>query len=144
MQLLNYLNFKGQCEDAIHFYQKTLGAEVIMLMRFKDMPPQESEACQMPPGLEEQIMHAEVQFGETRVMMSDSPETGTPEFKGFSLSIAAETVEQAETYFAALSEGGKVTMPLEETFWAKAFGMVEDKFGLSWMVNVDSDDMPSM
>ncbi|MCC2607182.1 VOC family metalloprotein YjdN [Planctobacterium marinum] len=144
MQLLNYLNFKGQCEDAINFYQKSLGAEVIMLMRFQDMPPEESEACQMPPGLDEKIMHAELQFGETRVMMSDSPESGAAEFKGFSLSIAADSVELAEKYFFALAEEGKVTMALAPTFWAKIFGMVEDKYGVSWMVNVDSDEMPSM
>lgn len=109
-----------------------------MLMRFADMPEQESEDCQMPPDMAQNIMHAELQIGQTRIMMSDGAEQSHGEFKGFALSIAADSLEQAEALFKALAAEGKVTMPLAPTFWAKAFGMLEDKFGLQWMVNLDN------
>ncbi|BDX08677.1 VOC family metalloprotein YjdN [Planctobacterium marinum] len=140
MHLVNYLIFNGRCEEAIEYYQKTLNAELVMLMRFEDMPAEGNEDCQMPEDMGQKIMHAEIQIGDSKIMMSDSPEQGPVNFSGFSLSIAADSIEQGSSLFSALAEDGKVIMPLAETFWAKAFGMLEDKFGLSWMVNVEASD----
>lgn len=147
MNIVPYLNLSGKAEEAINFYQEKLGAKVVMLMRFKDMPQQEGTSgeaesnedqqnCQMPPEMLEKIMHATLTLGSSTVMMSDSPEPGEPEFKGFTLSIATDDMEEATSMFNALAEEGEVKTPLEATFWAKAFGMVDDKFGVSWMVNV--------
>lgn len=141
MQVISYLNLQGRAEEAIEFYKTVLGAEVVMMMRFKDMPPQDDETCQMPPELDDKIMHATLMFGETTIMISDSAEPGHPEFKGISLSIALDDMDQAEAIFAALAEEGEITMPLASTFWAKAFGMVNDKFGISWMINLSDPEV---
>lgn len=138
MQLTPYLDMKGQAEDAIEFYKSALGAEVVVLMRFKDMPPQDSENCQMPPDMEEKVMHATLNLDGAELMMSDSPEPGAGPavFEGVTLSIGTDDMAKAEAMFNALADGGVIKMPLAQTFWAKAFGMVDDKFGVSWMVNV--------
>lgn len=147
MNIVPYLNLSGQTEEAINFYQAKLGAEVVMMMRFKDMPPpegtsvEEEQSCQMPPEMQDKIMHATLKFGGSTIMMSDSAEPGEPEFKGITLSIATDDMEEATSMFNALAEEGQVQMPLEATFWAKAFGMVDDKFGVSWMVNVGDPEV---
>ena len=130
-----YLFFNGRCEEAVEFYRKAIGAEVQMMMRFKEAPEQ-PPAGMLPPGFENKIMHCSFRVGQTMVMASDGCGTGTPKFEGFSLSIAVPTEADADRVFAALSEGGKVTMPLNKTFWSPRFGMLEDKFGIAWMVNV--------
>lgn len=137
MQLISYLTFNGRCEEAIEYYQQHLDAEVLMMMRFADMPEQDNEDCQMPPDMAQKIMHAELQIGQTQIMMSDGAEQGHGEFKGFALSVTVDSLEQAETIFNALAAEGNVTMPLASTFWAKVFGILEDKFGLQWMVSLD-------
>ena len=128
-----YVFFGGRCEEAIEFYRKALGAELRMLMRFKEAPePQPG----LPECFEDKVMHASLQIGETILMASDGRCEGETSFEGFSLSIAVPDETEAERVFAALSEGGLVTMPLEKTFWAPKFGMLQDKFGVGWMVSV--------
>ena len=137
MQVQPYLFFDGRCEEAIEFYRKALGAEVAALMRFKDSPePAQPGMC--PPGSENKVMHASFRIGDTTVMASDGRCTGQPSFKGFSLAIAAPSDAEAEKLFAALADGGQVQMPLTKTFFSSRFGMVGDRFGVSWMVIVMS------
>lgn len=128
-----YLFFEGRCEEAIEFYKRALGAEVGMLMRFKDCP---EPPPGMAPGSENKIMHAHVTIGQSGVLMSDGRCSGKPGFSGFSLSITLPTEAEIEKQFKALAEGGKVTMPLSKTFFAARFGMLEDKFGVGWMMIV--------
>jgi PhnB protein len=132
MDIQPYLFFEGRCEEAIEFYRTALGAEVTMLMRYKDSP--EPEMIQ--PGTEEKVMHASVQLGDTCVMASDGNCGGNPGFQGFSLSISVADTTEAERLFNALADGGQVQMPLEKTFWSPGFGMVADRFGVPWMINV--------
>ena len=133
-----YLFFDGRCEEAIEFYRKSLGAEVIMLMRFKDSPePPQPGGC--GAGSENKIMHASLRIGGSEVMASDGRCGGKPDFQGFSLSVTAQTEAEADRIFAALSDGGKVQMPLAKTFYSPRFGMVEDKFGVGWMVIVPQE-----
>jgi PhnB protein len=128
--LTPYLFFDGRCEEAIEFYKKTLGAEVQMLMRFKDGPDQSMCA----PGSEDKVMHASVRIGGTPVMMSDGRAQMQPKFEGFALSFDAKDEADAERLYAALAVGGQPHMPLTETFFAKRFGMVADRFGVGWML----------
>lgn len=132
MEIIPYLFIEGRCEEALKFYQSAVDAELGRVMRFKDSP--EPEHC--PPGSEEKIMHAEFRIGKSLIMVSDGCSEGEAGFKGFALSITPDTEEQAERYFAALADGGKVEMPLGKTFWSPKFGMVTDRFGIMWMVNI--------
>jgi PhnB protein len=135
MQVQPYLFFDGRCEEAIAFYHDKLGADVTMLVRFKDLP--EEEAGTIPPGGENKVLHARFRIGDTAVMACDADRQGHPGFEGFSLSVTASTPTDAEFMFAALSEGGKVQMPLAKTIFSPCYGMVIDRFGVSWMVYVD-------
>jgi PhnB protein len=143
MLVQSYLFFNGRCEEAIEFYRKALGAEVKMMMRFKENPDPPTEGCGPGGGAipGENIMHASLRIGDTEIMASDGMGVGKTEFKGFSLSLTAPTDAEAERLFKALSEGGKVEMPMTETFYATAFGMVQDRFGVSWMV-INQRPMP--
>jgi len=135
MKVEPYLFFNGRCEEAIAFYKQALGAEVTMQMRMNESPEPHPPGM-VPPGFENKIMHASLRIGDTNVMMSDGNSNMQPEFKGFSLSISVTEIAQAEKLFAALSQGGQVQMPLGKTFWSPCFGMVADRFGVSWMVIV--------
>jgi len=135
MPIEPYLFFNGRCEEAIEFYKKALGAEVLMMMRFKDSP--EPPAPNMvPPGSDNKIMHLCMRVGDGNVMASDGRCTGQTNFQGFSLSVIAADEADAKRKFAALAEGGQVQMPLATTFWSPCFGMVADRFGVGWMVSV--------
>jgi PhnB protein len=137
MQVTPYLFFDGRCEEAIEFYKKAVGAQVGMMMRFKESPePPQPGMC--APGSENKIMHSCLRIGDTAVMASDGRAQGKPEFKGFTLSLNAKDEAEAERLFKALSDGGQVHMPLAKTFFAKSFGMVADKFGVGWMVLVEA------
>lgn len=139
MQIQPYLFFEGRCEEAIGFYKDKLGAEVTMLMRFKDAPKSAEpgqEGCATQPGTENKVMHASVRIGDAMVLMSDGRCQGNPQFQGFSLSLTAPDDAKAAQLFNALSEGGQVHMPLGETFFASSFGVVADRFGVSWMIYV--------
>ncbi len=129
-----YLMFSGRCEEAIAFYRSALGAEVEMLLHFKDSP-QPPAPGMIPPGFESKVMHASFRIGESRIMASDGRGEPTT-FCGFSLSIAVKTEAEADRIFAALADGGQVTMPLAQTFWSPKFGMVADRFGINWMISV--------
>lgn len=135
MQVQPYLFFEGRTEEAIDFYRKVLGAEVTMLMRFKDSPPP-TQPNAHPPGSADKVMHAALRIGDTVVMASDGNCSGKPNFQGVSLSLTAASDAEAERVFAALSEGGQVRMPLAKTFFASRFGMLADRFGLGWMIVV--------
>jgi len=130
-----YLFFDGRCEEAIEFYRRTLGAEVTMLMRFKDSPEPHPPGM-IPPGAENKVMHSSLRIGETTVMASDGRCLGKPSFQGFSLSLTVPNDAEAERLFAAIGEGGQVQMPLAKTFFSSRFGMVADRFGVSWMIVV--------
>jgi len=130
MPVTPYLMFDGRGEEAIEFYKKAIGATVEMLMRFKDAP----EQAMCAPGADNKVMHACIRVGDSAIMLSDGRNTGHPEFKGISLSLNAKDEAGADKLFNALQEGGQVQMPLDKTFFAKRFGMVADKFGVSWMI----------
>ena len=131
MQLDAYLTFNGNCADAMRFYQRTLGGKLDLMTH-----AQSPIAGQTPPGSENRIMHARLAIDGRLLMASDSM-VGHPyeAMKGFSLSLIYPTVAEATRVFNALADGGKVIMPLDKTFWAKAFGMLVDRFGTPWMVN---------
>jgi PhnB protein len=129
MPVTPYLFLDGRCEEAIEFYKKTLGAQVQMMMRFKEAP--EQNACS--PGHENKVMHACINIDGTPVMLSDGRVQNKPKFEGFALSVSPKEADAKKT-FTALAEGGQVQMPLAETFFAKSFGMCADKFGVGWMV----------
>lgn len=135
MQIRPYLFFDGRCEEAIEFYRRALGAEVTMLMRFKDNPDPPPEGT-TAPGSGEKVMHTELRIGETTVLASDGRCLGRPSFQGFALSLTAPDEAEAERLFASLADGGEVQMPLAKTFFSPSFGMVADRFGVSWMVYV--------
>jgi PhnB protein len=137
MSVTPYLFFDGRCEEAIEFYKKTLGAEVSMLMRFKDSPDPAPPGMH-PPGSENKVMHASLRINGAPVMVSDGRAQGKPKFEGFALSLDPANEAEAERTFKALSDGGQVQMPLGKTFFAKSFAMVTDRFGVTWMVIVES------
>ena len=135
MNIQPYLFFNGRAEEAIEFYRRALGAEVTALMRFKDSP-EPPEPGKVPPGAEDKVMHASFRVGDTTVLASDGRCQGQPSFHGFSLAITAPSEADAERLFNALGEGGEVQMPLTKTFFSPKFGMVADRFGVSWMMVV--------
>jgi PhnB protein len=135
MRVEPYLFFDGRCEEAIEFYRKVLGAEVTMLMRYKESPEPPPPGM-VPPGSENKVMHSNLRIGETMVMASDGNCQGKPSFQGFSLSVTAPNEAEAERMFTALADGGQVQMPLAKTFFSPCFGMVADRFGVSWMIIV--------
>jgi PhnB protein len=135
MQVQPYLFFDGRADEAIEFYKKAVGAKPKMLMRFKDAPDQ----SMVVPGSAEKVMHAAVDIGDSTVLISDGRCTGQVNFKGFSLVVSAPNEAEADKIFGALSDGGEVGMPLGKTFFAKRFGMLNDKFGVGWMVIVPQE-----
>ena len=130
MQVQPYLFFDGRCDEAIAFYRSALGAEVTMLMRFKEGP--DPGMCR--PGAEEKVMHASLRIGDATVFASDGRCEGQASFQGFSLSLTVADEAEAQRLFAALSDGGQVQMPLTKTFFSPRFGMLADRFGVSWMI----------
>jgi PhnB protein len=131
----SYLFFNGQCEEAVEFYRKALGAEVEMMLRFKESPEPPPPGM-VPPGFENKIMHCSFRVGGTTLMASDGCGADKPKFEGFSLSLSVPNEAEADRAFAALAEGGQVRMPLGKTFWSPRFGMVADRFGIGWMISV--------
>jgi PhnB protein len=131
-----YLFFNGRCEEALEFYRRALGAEVKMLMRFKESP-EPPRPGSVPPGNEEKVMHARFSIGESVILASDGSCTGQTTFQGFALSLTVPTEAEADRVFAALAQGGQIQMPIAKTFFSPRFGMVADRFGVSWMVYVE-------
>lgn len=135
MQIQPYLFFEGRCEEALDFYRSVLGAEITLLMRYKESPEPPPPDC-LAPGNEEKVMHASVRIGETTIMASDGMCQGKPNFQGFSLALNVASEAEVDRIFNALAQGGEVRMPLDKTFWSPRFGMVADRFGVGWMVSV--------
>jgi PhnB protein len=136
MHVQPYLFFDGRTDEALAFYKKALGAQIGMLMRFKESPDPTNEG---PMGKvdPEKVMHSEFKIGDTSIMASDGNCQGKPKFEGFSLTLNAKTEAEADKLFNALADGGEVRMPLTKTFFSPKFGMVADKFGVGWMVLVE-------
>ena len=135
MKIEPYLFFDGRTEEALAFYRSAVGAEVTMLMRYRESPDPPPPGM-LPPGSENRVMHASMKIGDANVMCSDGSCGGAPSFQGFSLTYNASSEAEADRVFAALSQGGQVTLPLGKTFFAPKFGMCSDKFGVGWMVIV--------
>ena len=133
MKVQPYLFFDGRCEEALEFYKGALGAEMIMLMRFKESPDPVPPGM-IAPGSEDKIMHSCIRIGETEVMASDGRCTGKPAFQGVSLSLEVPSEAEADRLFNVLGEGGQVQMPIGKTFFSPKFGIVADRFGVSWMI----------
>lgn len=136
MQLNTYLTFKDNARQAMEFYARVLGGKMLTMMTMGESPMKD----QVSPEYHGAIMHASLQIGDRMLMASDSPPGCGPAFegnKGFSLSLTVDTPAEAEKLFAALGEGGTVTMPLGQTFWSPCFGMLVDRFGIAWMVNCE-------
>jgi len=134
MSIQPYLFFNGRCDEAIEFYRKALGAEVAMLMRFKQSP----DPSMVRPETAEKIMHARLRIGDAIILVSDGMSSGEQKFEGFGLSLTVATAEDADRRFNALADGGQVRMPLDKTFFSPRFGMVADRFGVLWMVYVEA------
>ena len=132
--ILPYLFFGGRCEEALAFYKTALGAQVDFLMLFKDSPTPMPPGM-LAPGFENKVMHVTFRIDGNVLMASDGCDEDAG-FKGFALSLALPTEAEAKRVFNALAEGGKVNMPLGRTFWSPCFGMVNDRFGVSWMVTI--------
>ena len=135
MKVQAYISFGGRCEEALEFYKKSIGAEVTSLLRWRESP---DAAMNPPPGFEEKIMNAAFRIGETQLMADDGMGAKEAEFKGMTLVIEVADDAEAKRVFMALGEGGNVQMPLMKTFWTSSFGMLTDKFGVPWMVNVEA------
>lgn len=132
-QIAPYIFFEGRCDEAAAFYAEALGAKVTARFTYGDSPDKAS----IEPGTEGKVMHMNIQIGDTQIMASDGRNSGKPDFRGLSLTITTPSEDEAKRIFAALSEKGDVQMPMTPTFFSPAFGMVADKFGLSWMVIVE-------
>jgi len=137
MPIQPYLFFEGRCEEALEFYRKALGAEVLMMMRYKDSPEPAPKGARTPPG--DKVMHSCMRIGDAEIMASDGFAQGKPNFQGFSLSLNARDDAQARRWFDALAAGGEVRQPLIKTFFSSSFGMLADRFGVPWMVVVPQE-----
>jgi len=141
MKVQSYLSFEGRCDEALGFYKKALGAEVVQLMRYSEAPaPEPSDnadaSCGGAMPSPDKVMHAVVRIGETELMASDGRCSGQPEFKGVMLALTASTDAEARKWFDALADGGQVMQPLMKTFFTSSFGMLNDRFGVSWLLVV--------
>ena len=129
-----YLFFGGRCDEALEFYRAAMGEQVDLLMSYKDSPEPHPPGM-LPPGYENKVMHTTFRIGGSTLMASDGCGEGAS-FGGFALSLAVPSEAEADRVFTALATGGQVTMPLTKTFWSPRFGMVTDRFGVGWMINV--------
>ena len=137
-QIQPYLFFRGRCEEAIAYYKAKLGAEDVMMMRFKDNPDKPGRD-KVPAELDDRIMHASLRIAGAEIMMSDGFNTGPLDFQCMSLSLAVSSEAEADRLYNVLAADGTVQMPIGPTFFAKRFGAVADKFGVSWMIMVPRD-----
>ena len=134
MQLNPYLSFNGQCEEAFRFYERTLGGKILAMLTFGNTPMGE----QAPAEWKGKIAHARLQLGDSLLMGSDG--MGDDRYEkpqGITVTLNIDDPAAAERVFHALAEGGTTRMPIQETFWAKRFGMTTDRYGTPWMVNCE-------
>ena len=131
MQLVPYLNFNGNCAEAFRFYERVLGGKIEVLLTHADSPI----AAQVPPEWKDRVLHARLVVGDQVLLASDAPPEKYAPTRGIYAFAGLDTPEEAERIFAALAGGGTITMPFGPTFWASAFGMCVDRFGIGWMVN---------
>ncbi|OHC61588.1 MAG: hypothetical protein A2045_09900 [Rhodocyclales bacterium GWA2_65_20] len=132
MKVLTYLSFPGNCADALKFYESAIGARIKTLVPVKGSPLEKD----LPPAMRDKVLHAEFEIGTDTLMASDAlGEGAAPAMSGFSVTLNTDTPKEAERLFAALAMGGKITMPLAETYWAHRFGMLVDRYGMPWMFN---------
>ncbi|MFN0021944.1 MAG: VOC family protein [Pirellulaceae bacterium] len=141
MLIQPYLNFDGRCEEAINFYKKALGAELIMLMRNSETPEKPPPGM-LAPGSDNKVCHASFRVGDSTVMASDGGCHGKSGFQGITLNLAVASEAEATKMFKALADGGEVQMPLTKTFYSPSFGMVKDRFGVSWMLYLPGGEKP--
>ena len=130
MKVNTYLNFGGNCAEALRFYEQHLGGKILMRMTYGEMP----EPKNFPPGMENSVLHARIVLGDTALMASDGPPDRVQPMRSAYISLSVDSIEEAERIHGALSDGGEVLMPMGETFFAHRFSMLRDKFGISWMV----------
>ncbi|MDM0011535.1 VOC family protein [Variovorax sp. J22P168] len=131
-----YLSFNGNAAEALAFYAQALGGKILYSMTFAESPM----ADQTPADFKQKIMHATLEARGHQIMASDLPPGMAFEgYKGFSLSVQSKDVPEGRKLFDALAAGGKVTMPYAATFWSAGFGMLEDRFGVPWMVNCEQE-----
>lgn len=135
MHIQPYLSFNGRCEEALNFYRDQLGGQITALMRFKDSPEPAPEGS-MPAVTPDKVMHSSIRIGDSEIMATDGACTGTLGFQGISLTLSVADETEARQRFDALADGGQVTMPLGRTFFSPSFGVVNDRFGVTWMVIV--------
>ena len=133
MQVNPYLNFNGDCAAAFKFYERLLGAKIEAIMTHGESPI----AKDVPPAWHDRVLHARLIVGDTVLMASDSPPEYYEKPQGLYVSLQIDTPAEAERIFRELSQGGRVTMPIDKTFWAERFGMLVDRFGIPWMVNCE-------
>src|SRR5271155_1356288 len=138
MQIDPHLGFNCNCEEAFNFYEKTFGGKIEFKMTYGESPM----AAQMAPEARNLIMHISMRVGNRGVMGADAPPEHQSKAEGFNVCVAVDSTAEAERVFNALAEGGKVTMPLAETFWSARFGMLTDRFGIPWMVNTNITNTP--
>lgn len=134
MEIQPYLFFEGRCDEALEFYKGALGAQVIMRMTYKEGP---EGSCQ--PGMEDKVMHSAFRIGEAIVLASDGMASGEAKFQGVSLALSVPDAATSERFFNALADGGKISLPLTQTFFSPSFGMVADRFGVHWMIMVPQE-----
>lgn len=134
MEIQPYLFFNGRCEEAVEFYRRALDAQVEMLMRMKESP--DGMHPDTPPGSEDKILHGCIRVQGNAILVSDGMAQGGPAFEGFSLALSVDDRATAERWFKALSAGGEVTLPLSKTFFSPLFGMLKDRFGVGWMIQL--------
>ncbi len=134
MPIQAYVNYNGRCDEAIDFYKQALGAEVEMVMRFREAPDPCPDGM-LPPKWDEKVMHSSLRIGDSVLMASDGMSSTPPSYDGITLSLQAKTTDEADRLFNALAQGGQITMPIGPTFWSPRFGMLKDRFGVPWMIN---------
>jgi PhnB protein len=135
MQVNPYLLFTGQCEEAFKFYEKLLGGKIQVMMSHEETPA----ASQVPAEWQKKILHTRMAVGNQVLMGSDAPPGRYQKPQGFSVSVSVDDPTEAERIYHALAEGAKVTMEIQETFWARRFGMLTDRFGIPWMINCEKE-----
>lgn len=136
MQVTTYLLFAGQCEEAVYFYQKALGAHIHYITYFKDA----SDPERTPSGWANKVMRASLSIGKTHLITADEPASLPPQ--GFALSLDESDPQAATKMFEALSEGGVIALPLQKTPWSDSFGIITDRFGINWIFNISTENGP--